>query len=83
VTGLLDAQPDHRYKMPGPSLWPLVTAIFTSIMFVWSIFQAMGLVWGAIPTFLCLIGWFWPTQGKERLAQGAGTRRLTFRASLS
>ena len=43
----------------------------TSVMFIWSIFQAMGLVWGAIPTFLCLVGWFWPTRGKERLAAGA------------
>jgi cytochrome c oxidase subunit I+III len=83
VTGLLDAGPDHRYKMPGPSLWPLLTAISTSIMFIWSIFQAMGFVWGAIPTFLCLIGWFWPTEGKERLAHGGGARRLTLRESLS
>jgi len=42
----------------------------------------MGLVWGAIPTFVCLIGWFWPTRGKERLAAGPPTR-LTLRESLS
>jgi cytochrome c oxidase subunit I+III len=83
VTGLLDAGPDHRYKMPGPSLWPLLTAICTSIMFIWSIFQATGFIWGAIPTFLCLVGWFWPTEGKERLAEGGGARRLTLRESLS
>jgi cytochrome c oxidase subunit 1 len=82
VTALLDAEPDHRYKMPGPSLWPLLTAIATSVMFIWSIFQAIGLVWGAIPTFICLVGWFWPTRGKERLAGGVG-RRLTLRESLS
>jgi cytochrome c oxidase subunit 1 len=83
VTALLDAEPDHRYKMPGPSLWPLLTAIATSIMFIWSIFQAMGLIWGAIPTFLCLIGWFWPTEAKERLEHGAASDRLTLRESLS
>ena len=68
MTALLDAEPDHRYKMPGPSLWPFLTAVATSVMFVWSIFQAMGLIWGAIPTFICLIGWFWPTarQGSPR-----------------
>ena len=27
---LLDAEPDHRYTMPGPSLWPFLTAIATS-----------------------------------------------------
>jgi len=82
VTAVLDAEPDHRYKAPGPSLWPLVTAMATTVMFIWSIFQAMGLVWGAIPTFICLIGWFWPTRGKERLAAGAPPR-LTLRESLS
>jgi cytochrome c oxidase subunit I+III len=82
ITALLDAEPDHRYKMPGPSLWPLLTAITTSVMFVWSIFQASGLIWGAIPTFLCLIGWFWPTAGKERLASGAA-RPLTAREAVS
>jgi cytochrome c oxidase subunit 1 len=82
ITAVLDAEPDHRYKMPGPSLWPLLTAIATSVMFVWSIFQASGAVWGAIPVFLCLIGWFWPTEGKERLA-ATGATRLTVRESLS
>jgi cytochrome c oxidase subunit 1 len=82
VTALLDAEPDHRYRMPGPSLWPLLTAIATSVMFVWSIFQAIGLVWGAIPTFICLIGWFWPTKGKDRLERG-GAGRLTVGESLS
>jgi hypothetical protein len=83
VSALLDAEPDHRYKMPGPSLWPLLTAIATSIMFIWSIFQAAGFVWGAIPTFVCLIGWFWPTKGKDRLEGGVGGGRLTLRESLS
>jgi cytochrome c oxidase subunit I+III len=54
----------------------------TSVMFIWSIFQPMGLVWGAIPTFVCLIGWFWPSQGKERLVRGT-SGRLTLRESLS
>jgi cytochrome c oxidase subunit I+III len=83
VTALLDAEPDHRYKMPGPSLWPLLTAITTSVMFVWSIFQARGFLLGAIPVFICLIGWFWPTKGKERLEEGDGADRLTLRESLS
>jgi cytochrome c oxidase subunit 1 len=82
VSALLDAEPDHRYKMPGPSIWPLLTAVATSVMFIWSIFQASGLIWGGIPTFVCLVGWFWPTEGKEQLAAGA-SRRLTLRESLS
>jgi cytochrome c oxidase subunit 1 len=70
VTYLLDAEPDHRYPMPGPSLWPFLAAITTSIMFVWSIFQAQGVVWGSIPIFITLVGWFWPTKGKKRLEHG-------------
>ena len=30
-----------------------------------------GLVWGADPDFVCLVGWFWPTGGKERLERAA------------
>jgi cytochrome c oxidase subunit I+III len=82
VTYLLDAEPDHRYSMPGPSLWPFLAAIATSVMFVWSIFQAQGVVWGAIPVFITLVGWFWPTKGKARLERGvAGS--LTTRESVS
>jgi cytochrome c oxidase subunit I+III len=83
VTYLLDAEPDHRYPMPGPSLWPLLTAITTSTMFVWSIFDAWGVVWGSIPIAICLIGWFWPTKGKEAAEHGTGRRPLTVRESVS
>jgi cytochrome c oxidase subunit 1 len=82
ITYLLDAEPDHRYAMPGPSLWPLAAAIATAFMFVWSIFQAQGVVWGGLVVFITLVGWFWPTRTKERLKKGVG-HRLTPRESLS
>ena len=82
ITYLLDAEPDHRYPMPGPSLWPLLAAIATSAMFVWSIFDPWGVVWGSIPIFVTLVGWFWPTRGKKRLERGV-TDRLTATESLS
>jgi cytochrome c oxidase subunit I+III len=82
VTYLLDAEPDHRYPMPGPSLWPFLAAIATSVMFVWSIFQARGVVWGSIPIFITLVGWFWPTKGKHALERGV-PGDLTARESLS
>jgi cytochrome c oxidase subunit 1 len=82
VTFLLDAEPDHRYPMPGPSLWPFLAAIATSVMFVWSIFQARGVVLGGIPVFITLIGWFWPTKGKARLEHGV-PGPLTAREGLS
>jgi len=82
VTYLLDAEPDHRYPMPGPSLWPLLAAIATSIMFIWSIFDPWGVVWGSIPIFVTLVGWFWPTKGKKRLEHGV-RGRLTASESVS
>src|SRR4029078_5320881 len=77
VTYLLDAEPDHRYPMPGPSLWPFLTAVATSVMFVWAIFYAIGVVYGSIPVFLCLIGWFWPTKGKKHLEKRTPPRPLS------
>ena len=60
VTRLLDAEPDHRYHSPDPSIWPFLTAIATTIMFVGSIFTPWAVVWGSIPPTLALIGWMWP-----------------------
>ena len=64
VTHVLDAEPDHRYPSPGPSIWPLLAAIATTVLFVWSIFTPWGVVWGAIPLTITLIGWFWPKSGR-------------------
>jgi cytochrome c oxidase subunit I+III len=85
VTHVLDAEPDHRYEMPGPSIWPLVTALSTTLMFVWSIFSPWGAVWGSIPIAVALIFWFWPTRGKspERLAADAAAGQLTPREMVS
>jgi len=82
ITRVLDAEPDHRYPVHGPSLWPLVAALATSLMFVWSIFNPWGAVWGSIPIFVALVGWFWPTEGKTRLERGAFGQRLSLRESL-
>jgi cytochrome c oxidase subunit I+III len=63
VTHLLDAEPDHRFPTPGPSIWPLLAAIATTVLFIWSIFSPWGVVWGSIPLFITLVGWFWPHKG--------------------
>jgi cytochrome c oxidase subunit 1 len=60
VTYIVDGSPDHKKVMPKPSIWPFLTAITTSILFVWSIFSPWGVVWGSIPVAVTLIGWFWP-----------------------
>ena len=52
VTHVLDAEPDHRLEFPEPSIWPFLTAIATTVLFIWSIFTPWGVVYGAVPVFV-------------------------------
>ena len=65
VTHVLDAEPDHRVEFPEPSIWPLLTAIATTTMFIWSIFTPWGVVYGSVPVFIAMVGWFWPHRPDE------------------
>jgi cytochrome c oxidase subunit 1 len=56
------AVPDHIYLAPEPSIWPFLSALAVTGMFIASIFTPWGLVWGAIPVTITLIGWFWPSR---------------------
>ena len=64
VVKVVEAEPDHRYHSPDPSIWPFLTALATTLMFIWSIFTPWGLVWGSIPTTVALIGWFLPRRAQ-------------------
>ena len=69
VTHVLDAEPDHRLEFPGPSIWPFLTAIATTVLFIWSIFTPWGVVYGSLPVFVTMVGWFWPkSAGRGRHA---------------
>jgi cytochrome c oxidase subunit 1 len=65
VTHVMDAEPDHRIEFPDPSMWPLATAVATTILFIWSIFTPWGVVYGAVPLFIAMVGWFWPKSADE------------------
>jgi cytochrome c oxidase subunit I len=65
VSSLVEARPEVRDSSPRPSIWPLLTAVATSVMLVWSIFTPWAVVWGAIPMVVGLIGWFWPKDTRE------------------
>jgi cytochrome c oxidase subunit 1 len=60
VTTVQDAIPDHRMSFPGPSIWPFVSAIAVTIMFIGSIFTPWAIVWGGIPVAVFITLWFWP-----------------------
>ena len=65
LCSIADAEPHTREASPEPSIWPLLTAITTTIFFIGSIFTPWAAVWGTPPIAIALIGWFWPTSSKE------------------
>jgi cytochrome c oxidase subunit 1 len=67
LTGLLDGDPDIRHGSPPPSIWPLITAIAVSALFVGSVFDEWWIVWLTIPCALCVLGWFWPRPSHGKL----------------
>jgi cytochrome c oxidase subunit 1 len=60
LTSVVEATPDVREGSPKPSIWPFLTALTTTGLFIGSIFDEWWLIWAAIPVTICLIGWFWP-----------------------
>ena len=68
VTTLLDAEPDSKHRHPTPSIWPLLTALATTVLFVTLIFTPWGAVIGTPLLLLGLLGWGWP-RGREKREQ--------------
>jgi cytochrome c oxidase subunit 1 len=68
ITSVVDALPEARESSPGPSIWPLLSAIATSAVLIWSIFSPWAVVWGSIPVAIGLTAWFWPKGAKEEEA---------------
>jgi cytochrome c oxidase subunit 1 len=63
VTRVLDATPDHRSIQPLPTIWPFISAVAVSVLFVGSIFTPWAVVWGSVPVAVALTFWFWPRRG--------------------
>ena len=66
VTTLMDAVPDLRPVMPSPSIWPFLSAVAVTILFVGSIFTPWAVVWGAVPVAIGMTLWFWPRSKETR-----------------
>ena len=58
VTSVLDAQPELRFDIPGPSIWPLMVALATAVMFIAGIFTPWAFLIGAILAGIALTCWF-------------------------
>jgi len=59
TTGL-DARPDHRVILPGPTLIPLFAALACSVPFVGVMFGQHWVPIGGALTFIALTVWNWP-----------------------
>jgi cytochrome c oxidase subunit 1 len=66
ITSVADAELDHRLWLPGPTPWPFLAAIATTILFVGSIFTPWAVVWGAVPVAIAATFWFWPKRAMTR-----------------
>jgi hypothetical protein len=60
LTTVIDAIPDLRDPSPRETIWPLIAALATTVLFIGSIFTPWAVVWGAIPVSIALTVWFWP-----------------------
>jgi cytochrome c oxidase subunit 1 len=60
VTTVLDAAPDHRLTFPRPSIWPFISAVATTVLFIGSIFTPWAVIWGMVPVAIAITAWFWP-----------------------
>jgi len=60
VTTLLDARPQSVQVLPGPTPWPFVTAVITSVAFLGLIFSPWFFVIGVFSAFAGFVLWFWP-----------------------
>ncbi|MDK4715322.1 cytochrome c oxidase subunit I [Rhizobium sp. CNPSo 4039] len=65
VSSVVEAQPEASESSPGNSIWPLLAALATTVMLIWSIFSPWAVIWGSIPIGITLTGWFWPKQTPE------------------
>ena len=65
ITSVTDADPLYRQKSASPSIWPLLSALAVSAMFIASIFTPWAIVVGAVPIGAALTGWFWPQRPRR------------------
>jgi cytochrome c oxidase subunit I+III len=69
VTQLLDAEPDHKVELPGPTLWPIGAAAGVAVLLTGLMFTPYAFPVGGAWIAACLIGWYWPTPPhREELA---------------
>jgi cytochrome c oxidase subunit 1 len=74
ITSVNDAHPDHRMWLPSSSIWPFVSAVATTILFIGSIFTPWAVVWAAIPVAFATTLWFWPNRRISNIRKSSEVR---------
>jgi cytochrome c oxidase subunit I+III len=71
-TTILDAAPEQRLVLPGPSIWPLWVALSVGFAFLGAMVHLMLVPIGLFVAGVALVGWHWPPRPKEAPTGGAG-----------
>jgi cytochrome c oxidase subunit I+III len=67
ITSTLDGEPEEIYRVAGPSIWPLVTAIGVFGIFGALTYGATPIaIVGAVVTIIGVLAWNWPGRPKAR-----------------
>ena len=66
VSSITEAQPEYRQESVPPSIWPLVSALAVSAMFIGSIYTPWAIVAGILPIAVALTYWFWPRRDRAK-----------------
>src|SRR5215216_4916298 len=65
VTSVMDAQPELKFEIPGPTIWPFLLSLATAVMFIAGIFTPWAFLVGAILAGITLTCWFFADPNYE------------------
>ena len=65
VTRAVDAEPDHKTHLPGPTLAPLYLAMVSGATIVTCMFTPWGLPLGAVALLPGFLAWMWPKRNVD------------------
>jgi cytochrome c oxidase subunit 1 len=74
ITSVTDAELDHRLWLPASSIWPFLSAVATTILFVGSIFTPWAVVWASAPVAIGATAWFWPKRSTAEVRAASEVR---------
>jgi cytochrome c oxidase subunit 1 len=75
VTSVIDAQPELKFDIPGPSIWPVLVALGAGVTLIPGIFTPWAFLVGPILTGIALTCWFFGDPNYEnKTARETGER---------